>query len=473
MKKNYLGIISLLLSLCMGLGFSACSDDDDDGNKGKSIEVPSGQQLDQKVYADEDTGTSQVSFTTQAAWTSSIVETTAKSTGGATPARPDWVSISPDRGSEPGKYSISISLNPNYTGKKRTATININCGDDKIEIKVTQDEKTAEGKIPEKVDPQDEVDIYVAGYSQPQVHGKSTAMYWKNGVATVLGQYDSSASAIAVSGTDVYVAGEEKNGDIYDAVYWKNGEKMVLGDGIHNSHTHDIQIVGKDVYIVGYEVRTTENDGAYDVPKCWKNGIEVPLSLDFTKNESSDRPYSYQAVSVTSSGNDIYIAADKNLDHSLVYWKNMEEQFTPVSDKYNTIYIEGISVVGTNIYLAGSLYYNQFDVATCWKNGQEIRMENKVGYSSIDAIYATDKDVYVAGAVDAVACYWKNGVKTSYDEKDITSFSSIYVLDNNVYLCGDYEHDDQPLFTASYWINDKKYPLEKYSNANSIFVVKK
>jgi hypothetical protein len=66
-------------------------------------------------------------------------------------------------------------------------------------------------------------DVYVAGWES--ISGKDIACYWKNGVKTVLdGTW---GRDIAVSGSDVYVAGVDR-GEIVVACYWKNGVKTVL-----------------------------------------------------------------------------------------------------------------------------------------------------------------------------------------------------------------------------------------------------
>lgn len=145
-KKLNFGIIALFL-LCL---FSACSDSNNDS---KSIDVPSGQELIQNVYADDESGTSGVKFTTSAAWTSSVVETTKKSIENGTSQtspNPNWVSITPASGDKAGIYTININLSENYTGEERSATITINCNGEKIEIKVIQDGKTKDGIIPEE-----------------------------------------------------------------------------------------------------------------------------------------------------------------------------------------------------------------------------------------------------------------------------------------------------------------------------------
>lgn len=114
---------------------AACSDNDkpQSGNFGE-IQVPDVSQLLQMAEAGE--GTSQVTFTTQTAWSSSIRATRADA--------PDWISISPDHGEGAGTYTVQITLQPNTGTESRTAFITICCGASQIEISVTQKASTGD-----------------------------------------------------------------------------------------------------------------------------------------------------------------------------------------------------------------------------------------------------------------------------------------------------------------------------------------
>jgi hypothetical protein len=70
-------------------------------------------------------------------------------------------------------------------------------------------------------------DVYVCGNSIDYSNYNNTAIYWKNGIKTVLSSNNASTTGIAVSGNDVYISG--KIGDY--AVYWKNGVVDTLGKG--------------------------------------------------------------------------------------------------------------------------------------------------------------------------------------------------------------------------------------------------
>jgi len=125
-------------------------------------------------------------------------------------------------------------------------------------------------------------DIYVAGTS---FYSVDVFTYWENGQPVNLGDLNLSVWSlepcfIAVSGTDVYIAGMEYkipptiNTPIVEiAMYWKNSQPYYLTDGKHDAHVTGIKVFGNDVYISGYE-----SNGTKYVAKYWKNGQAVNLS---------------------------------------------------------------------------------------------------------------------------------------------------------------------------------------------------
>lgn len=120
-------------------------------------------------------------------------------------------------------------------------------------------------------------DVYVAGkgkeYNNNYPNGTNDiAKYWKNGSMIKLtdGSNTASANLIAISGSDLFVAGYESNATNYlVAKYWKNGSAVVLSDGSNNAQINAIAIAGSDIYMAG-------NDGNYAT--YWKNGTVVKLS---------------------------------------------------------------------------------------------------------------------------------------------------------------------------------------------------
>jgi hypothetical protein len=110
-------------------------------------------------------------------------------------------------------------------------------------------------------------DVFLVGYIPGSDTQHNTALYWKNGVASILtdGTTNAFAYAILVSGTDVYVAGSENQ----IAKYWKNGVAVSVTDGTHPAEGLSIAVNGSDVYVAGYE-------GTH--ARLWKNGVVQNLS---------------------------------------------------------------------------------------------------------------------------------------------------------------------------------------------------
>jgi hypothetical protein len=119
--------------------------------------------------------------------------------------------------------------------------------------------------------------IYVAG---SQWNGTNyVATYWRNGIPTHLSDGTKSilANSIFVSGSDIYVAGEEDylsslTGSV--AKYWKNGVVTNLPADNQYNHANAIFVVGNDIYIAGYE-----QGNSFSSAKYWKNGVAVRLTM--------------------------------------------------------------------------------------------------------------------------------------------------------------------------------------------------
>jgi len=106
-----------------------------------------------------------------------------------------------------------------------------------------------------------QVDVYVAGVEYNGSIG--VGKYWKNGQAVTLtdGTMNAWVPAISVVGSDVYVAGSERNsnGSVSVAKYWKNGQAIALTDGSRIAAANGMAVVGSDVYVAGVELNTFGN----------------------------------------------------------------------------------------------------------------------------------------------------------------------------------------------------------------------
>lgn len=75
--------------------------------------------------------------------------------------------------------------------------------------------------------------VYVAGEQNVPGSGLVVAKLWKNGVADDLsnGTTNATTTSVFVSGSDVYVTGNEATSTAINAKLWKNGVAESLSDG--------------------------------------------------------------------------------------------------------------------------------------------------------------------------------------------------------------------------------------------------
>jgi len=270
--------------------------------------------------------------------------------------------------------------------------------------------------------------VYAAGF-QTNDSDAEIATYWNDGKAAVLGAgtNPSYATSIAVSSTDVYVAGVEGNGTNDVAKYWKNDIPGDLTDGTQRGFANSVVVSGTDVYVAGGEQRQLSNA----VAKYWKNGVPVVLP---------DLGQGALAQSVFVSGTDVYIAG----------WQNKTTQLDPT----HTLHTQ---------------------IATYWKNGVPTELTNGTALSIAYSVFVSGTDVYVAGFACqnvapncAIATYWKNGVQVQLTNITATTVSSVFVSGTNVYASGNQNND-----VAQLWKDGAPVQLSGVSSgsaANQVFV---
>lgn len=307
-------------------------------------------------------------------------------------------------------------------------------------------------------------DIHVVGNITPENFYFTKAMYWKNNIPALLDQSEneSTATAVVVVNNDVYISGSLN----HKACYWKNGNIIYLPEG---TEAYDIKVVGSDVYAAG------ENNY---VACYWKNGVKT--SLAESQNES-------RAYAISVVGNDVYVAGTQSLGRSnykflALYWKNNE---AVILDDYQGFAYDILSN-DNDIYVAGDAYSNNYinDLSFAyWKNDTKIYVslkdQNKIYTYGLTVV---NSDVYVAGYINSYmineAAYWKNG-KTNLlfnaSGSQMTDANDIEVVDNSVFVCGSEEAGNRRL-KPKIWVNNKETFLSgdiKEGEALGICVIKK
>jgi hypothetical protein len=246
----------------------------------------------------------------------------------------------------------------------------------------------------------DSANIHIVGNENGYIY------YWKNGYKTSLGKTTAgygSASAVAVSDTDIYVVGWI--GDT--SKLWKNGVSTNLSNGSSFSGAKAITVVGNDVYIAGNENYSTV---------MWKNGVKSVVAIG--------GPLTYGGMGIGVSGSDVYICG--NINEHAYLWKNGVA--TKLSDSSSS-YVSALTISGTDVYITGM----ENGKAVYWKNGVKTALSTQ--QSSANDIAVFGADVYIVGSENGFnAIYWKNGVKSIIAPS--ASANAIKILDNDVYIIG-------------------------------------
>jgi len=360
-----------------------------------------------------------------------------------------------------------------------------------------------------------EVDVYVAGYTSdfandpypvfnPYSSSDEHPTYWKNGSPVQL-HFDNSitndrnsgrASAIAVSGNNVYVVGfgtlfSYTRGQLPYGVFWKNGIPADHGSmNLYDTYElYSLAVSNNDVFMAGWGPRA---EATY-----WKNENRIALTPAYSPPNLNILA---TATSIAVSGNDVYVSGAQQEQLSPVggwsnviaeYWKN--GNLVKLTDGSKDTYTTSIAVSGTDVYVAGSdiVYVNGADVsgvAKYWKNGNLVNLTDGSTGAEANSIAVSGSDVYVAGTQwdgnainysdgytvyrrNPIAKYWKNGMPVNLtDGSKWAEAKSIVVSGTDVYVAG-FEGG-----VAKYWKNGNPVILgdvSKKSEAYSIFLVKK
>lgn len=323
-------------------------------------------------------------------------------------------------------------------------------------------------------------DVYVAGdYQLQPVAGvpQFAVAYWKNGTAVTLpstvGNGTSHAQAISVSGTDVYVVGYDQGTNISATVpttsglpcIWKNGveQQLPIPVGGFTGEATAIAISGTDVYVAGFFVTNDATQSRRAV--MWKNGVATMIA--FNKFDSI-------ATGIALDGTDVYISGNAVFSNitCAVYWKNNAwHPFagTTAISRASAIVVDALH----NYYISGA----SNGEACYWKDGNikllttndyaaPITAQNELWYPN--SIAVSNNNVYVSGVniptgpvnppdpddpnpgLQVQAVYWKNGQEVSVSgQSEHGGPSSIAVIADQAYTAGTFNSGTSPFYTIN------------------------
>ena len=269
-------------------------------------------------------------------------------------------------------------------------------------------------------------DVYVAGY-ESYTQEINVAKLWKNGKPQNLteGTRYAAANSVFVSDGNVYVAGYEASGQEYTdrsgayryiAKLWKNGVAQNLTDGTNEAQAKCVFVSGSDVYVAGYE----RNEDGNNYAKVWINGVVHNISDNYS-----------MAFSVFVSDNNIYVGGSEGGYTSATVWTNGISQILHNGTMQTSSSVSSIFVSAGDIYVVGTSYYDYHSMssqtARLWKND----VEENYSHASFSSVYVSDSgDVYVAGRHEAGnAVLWKNGIEQNLSEVQYSRANSVFVLE--------------------------------------------
>jgi len=202
---------------------------------------------------------------------------------------------------------------------------------------------------------------------------------------------------------------------------------------------------GTYVYVAG----TVTSSQSVPVATYWANGKAHALA------DSSSESYAY---AIATADTNVYIAGIAN--NAATYWKN-----GVATTLANGSMALGITVSGSDVYVAGVSSLNGTNVATYWKNGVATTLTDDLTPSVAVSIVVSGGDVYVAGYLAAAGnintvCYWKNGAIQNVSTTSTSTFGASYfgtigmvVTGSDVYITGAVENTADDHVIATLWKN--------------------
>lgn len=284
-------------------------------------------------------------------------------------------------------------------------------------------------------------DVYVVG----AVNGQ--AVVWKNSDPATPLTGGVEATGIVVVGTDVYICGRGFHSTTFNnvAMYWKNGVQTVLSDGTNDVRPNGIAVYGSDVYVTA-QVGILGYESVY-----YLNGVAHPLGTSATINRAWGV--------VTGANGSFYIPGAREGFPS--YWLNgtLQSRLPGGSNAYSIV--KAMAIQGNHVYAVGNDYVSLAYMPLYWKDGQVMTIGGIGGEPKAVAVKAND-DAVIAGtyglSVDNVKiAYWPMLVPA---EPPVTlsvgkSVSNVGIAvdqtADEIYVCGT---DDENLSAgkkAKYW----------------------
>lgn len=237
------------------------------------------------MYADETSKPEGIKFTATAPWTAMVKNVTTTRS-----SEVDWLTLNLYSG-DAGEYTLTMTLQPNLTGKDRVAEIVITCGDTVIRIRVEQKGTKANGEKPE-VSKMRFVDNIVCKWEDAKDD-------WRQEITEFTYNLDGTVKQISTYGdfnnNNIIDADERRDGldwkteFTYDAANKKVHTKFTEYN--EKTHEEDYQtgelILNAEGYVTKASYKTNDNGTVETYHISYQNGHVI--SVEATKLDSDSK----------------------------------------------------------------------------------------------------------------------------------------------------------------------------------------
>jgi hypothetical protein len=302
-------------------------------------------------------------------------------------------------------------------------------------------------------------------YANVYIVGSSTInkpMIWNDGTASALSipaTDKGDALGVAVNASHVYVAGYHGSNFPYTPCVWIDGVRsdLQVANAAVNGEANAIALSGSDVYVAGdaWDATAANGDGAY-VPGYWKLS---GTSWTWSKLATGDGT----AVAVAIDGSGQAVFAGKNIfsGSSAWYWdqsaviKTLVAPPTVASMSATGIAIKGSSILVVGYYKKSGDFYSHPCV---WTDGACSDLTDGSA-NWAHGIGVSGSDVYVVGecttGFDYIPGYWKNGTWASLSyEGHYSNTAAIAISGSDIYIAG--QNDPLSGISGGFWKNGKR-----------------
>lgn len=223
-------------------------------------------------------------------------------------------------------------------------------------------------------------------------------LHWENGNLTNLNtafntpaQYVHSITDMEIVGNDVYFVGYTKNplisAEIYELVYWKNGVKTVLDNNINNpTFQAKIKVVNNVIYVIGYTSNCFNSCHGIYVNNAFQSVYVGDLLKDITVKENQVYVYGTNTTTNTGFYKNMATGVETNLT-------TIPSVYKLLFDNNNTYVADGVNIFKNNTQIYSSSFFS-FYIDFIALNNNVYILKREGDFGTFDALYINDINVF-------------------------------------------------------------------------------